>query len=229
MLSSRLRIQAVSRSRCSSRCCWPDFMRRAGDAEFEHDAFAVSFGNLSTGVVGRVQRSRWLGAGCNEVGDPDGRRRLGQQRAGVLHGASAERAGLRRQPGDHGDQGGLHRRRRDCRATTPRRACRRRDCSRSNMGASRRASRFRRDRACGRRSGCWGTTSTPPAGRRAARSTSWRTSARSRRSCTAHCTRRAIRRRDTPRRTRCQLAKAFADDFHVFAVGVGAAADSPVR
>ena len=54
--------------------------------------------------------------------------------------------------------------------------------------ASRRASRSPRGRASGRPSGCWAPTSTASTGRRAARSTSWRTSARSRRSIMAACT-----------------------------------------
>src|SRR5207253_2940224 len=43
-------------------------------------------------------------------------------------------------------------------------------------------------RGCGPRSGCWATTSPPPAGPRAARSTSWRTSARNPAAYTVRCT-----------------------------------------
>ena len=64
-----------------------------------------------------------------------------------------------------------------------------------------------------------GDDSPQRGGRPAARSTSWRTSAASPRSCTARCTVRATpARRGRRRRSRTLRGAPFADDFHVFAI-----------
>ena len=65
------------------------------------------------------------------------------------------------------------------RATTLPHGSKRKDFSAEPTAALKRASKFPRGRECGPLSGCWGTTSLPSAGPSAAKSTSWKTSARS--------------------------------------------------
>ena len=109
-------------------------------------------------LVRRVQRRRRLGRRLDEVGLRHGRQRLGEQRARVLHQrhrrTRSSRAGTWSSPRPPPvPRATPARTRRTDPVSTPARASRRWGSSASSTAGSRRASRSRRGRGSGRRSG----------------------------------------------------------------------------
>ena len=173
-------------------------------------------------LAGRIRRTKGRDVRPRKVGRGHRRRRLRKSGARVLHDANGERRARRRwPPRDHGARrAGFHVIQMLVRELSLHvgAAQDRRNYSRGRTVASRRAF------ACPRGQGMWpafwmlGADIDTAGWPRAARSTSWRTSAANRAWCTARCMGPGIRaRKGSASRSRCRR-RPFADDFHVFAV-----------